>query len=43
MEHYQRLMGGQPKIADLLAMPVGAEPEFDPPKARIESRATDLA
>jgi prevent-host-death family protein len=43
MEHYQRLMGGQPKIADLLAMPAGADLEFDPPKARIESRAADLA
>jgi prevent-host-death family protein len=43
MEHYQRLMGGQPKIADLLAMPAGTDLEFDPPKARIESRAADLA
>ncbi len=40
---YQRLIGVQPKIADLLAMPTGADLEFDPPKARIESRAADLA
>ncbi len=43
IEDYQRLMGGQTKITDLLAMPVGADLEFDPPKARIESRAADLA
>ena len=43
MEDYQRLVGVQPKIADLLAMPVGAVLEFDPPKARIESRTIDLA
>ena len=43
MEDYQRLIGGQPRIADLLAMPVGADLEFDPPKARIESRTIDLA
>lgn len=43
MEDYQRLIGAQPKISDLLAMSVGADLEFDPPTARIESRAIDLA
>ena len=43
MEDYQRLVGAQPKISDLLAMSVGADLEFDPPTARIESRAIDLA
>lgn len=43
MEDYQRLIGAQPKISDLLAMSVGADLEFDPPKASIESRAADLA
>jgi PHD/YefM family antitoxin component YafN of YafNO toxin-antitoxin module len=43
IEDYQRLMGGQTKITDLLAMPAGADLEFDPPKVRIESRAADLA
>ena len=43
MEDYQRLIGGLPRIADLLAMPVGADLGFDPPKVRIEGRAADLA
>jgi hypothetical protein len=43
MEDYQRLIGGQPRIADLLVMPEGGDLEFDPPKARIESRAAELA
>jgi prevent-host-death family protein len=43
MEDYQRLIGGQPRIADLLAMPEGVDLEFDPPKAKIESRAAELA
>ena len=43
IEDYQRLIGGQPRIADLLAMPEGGDLEFDPPKARIESHPADLA
>jgi prevent-host-death family protein len=43
IEDYQRLVGGQPKITDLLAMTSEPDLDFDPPKARIESRAADLA
>ena len=31
-EEYQRIVGGQKSIADLLAMPEAAEIEFEPPR-----------
>jgi prevent-host-death family protein len=40
---YQRLAGGQRKIADALAMPGGGEIEFDPPRATINSRPADYS
>lgn len=33
-EEYERIVGGQKNIADLLAMPKAAEIKFDPPRLR---------
>ena len=43
IEDYQRIIGVQPRITDLLAMAPEPDLEFDPPKARIESHTADLA
>lgn len=43
IEDYRRLTGGPRKIADALAMPEGADIEFDPPRATIGIRPTDLS
>jgi prevent-host-death family protein len=45
MEHYQRLTGGsQEKIADLLAMPGGADADFEiPPLPRELARPANLS
>ena len=42
MADYQRLVGHQAGIADLLAMPDAADIELDPPKAVIHGRPADL-
>jgi prevent-host-death family protein len=43
MELYQRLTGNQGKIADLLAMPGGADADFEiPPLSRELARPADL-
>lgn len=42
-DEYKRITGGQTKIADLLAMPGGADIEFDFPPARDLAQAADLA
>lgn len=39
---YQALAGKGSTIADLLAMPVGPEIEFDPPRGRTLHRPADL-
>lgn len=43
IEEYQRLAGGQRKIADALAMPGGEDIAFEPPRAIIRSRPADLS
>ena len=43
MADYQRLLGHQSSIVELLAMPEAASVEFDPPKVMINSRAADLS
>jgi len=43
IEEYERLTGDRPKIADLLAMPVGEDIEFNPPRAVIGARAADFS
>ena len=43
IENYQRLAGGQRKIADALAMPGGEDIEFEAPRAKISSRSADLS
>jgi prevent-host-death family protein len=43
IEEYQRLAGGQRKIADALAMPGIADVEFDPPGITIGSRSADFS
>ena len=40
---YQRLVGGNRKIADALAMPGAEDIEFDPPRVTINSRSAGLA
>jgi prevent-host-death family protein len=40
---YQRLAGGRVSLAEALAMPVGEDIEFDPPKADIGLRIPDLS
>ena len=42
MADYQRLLGHQSSIAELLAMPEAASVEFTPPKVVINSRPADL-
>ena len=42
IEDYQRLTGGQRKIADALAMPGGEDVEFEAPRVEIKSRPADL-
>ena len=43
IEEYQRLTGGQRKIADSLAMPGAEEIEFNPPRLLLNSRPADLS
>lgn len=43
IEDYQRLIGGQKNIADLLAMPGAADAELVAPVMRDIARAADLA
>ena len=43
MADYQRLLGHQSSIAELLAMPQAASLEFDPPKLMINGRPADLS
>ncbi|HVT24107.1 MAG TPA: type II toxin-antitoxin system prevent-host-death family antitoxin [Rhizomicrobium sp.] len=43
IEDYQRLTGGQRKIADALAMPGSEDIEFEPPRATIKTRAARLS
>ena len=43
IEEYQRLTKQRRNIADSLAMPDIAEVEFEPPRATIETRPTDLS
>jgi prevent-host-death family protein len=40
---YQRLVGGNRKIADALAMPGAEDIEFDPPRVTINSRLAGLS
>jgi prevent-host-death family protein len=40
---YQRLIGGNRKIADALAMPGAEDIEFDPPRVTINSRSAGLS
>ena len=42
-EDYQRLTGQRRNIADALAMPDGADIEFEPPRATIEIRPADFS
>lgn len=42
IETYQRLAGGQRKIADALAMPGDEDFEFEAPRADIKIRPADL-
>ena len=42
-EDYQRLTRQRRNIADALAMPGGADDEFDPPRVSIEVQQADLA
>jgi prevent-host-death family protein len=42
IEDYQRLAGGQRKIADALAMPGDEDVEFEVPRAEIKVRPADL-
>jgi prevent-host-death family protein len=42
IEDYQRLAGGQRKIADALAMPGDEDVEFEAPRAEIKVRPADL-
>jgi prevent-host-death family protein len=43
IEEYQRITGGQRKIADALAMPGAAELEFEAPRATIVGRPADFS
>lgn len=43
IEDYQRLAGGNASIIDLLAMPGAEDIEFDPPRAKIQTRQVDLS
>jgi prevent-host-death family protein len=43
IEEYRRLTGGHRTIVEALAMPGLSEIEFEPPRARIDSRVPDLA
>jgi prevent-host-death family protein len=43
IDDYQRITGGQRKIADALAMPVPEEIAFDPPRVDIGVRPADLS
>ena len=40
---YQRLLGHQSSIVELLAMPEAVTVEFNPPRVMINSRAADLS
>ena len=42
-EDYQKICGGQPKIADLLAMPEAADMELDIPPIRDLARPADFS
>jgi prevent-host-death family protein len=43
VEDYQRLAGGQRKIADALAMPGVEDVEFEPARVEIKVRPADLS
>ncbi len=43
MADYQRLLGHQARISDLLAMPEAASVAFEPPKVVLGSRPADLS
>jgi prevent-host-death family protein len=43
LEDYQRLTGQRRNIADALAMPDGADIEFEPPRVAIETRPADFS
>jgi prevent-host-death family protein len=43
IEDYQRITGGDRKIADALAMPGVADIEFDPPRVNIGIRPADFS
>jgi prevent-host-death family protein len=43
IDEYLRITGGHRKIADALAMPDGADIEFDPPRADISLRPTEFS
>ena len=43
VEDYQRLTKQRRNVADALAMPGIAEIEFEPPRARVAVRPTDLS
>ena len=42
MEDYQRLVGGAPRITQLLAMHSALDVEFEPAKSDINTRLADL-
>lgn len=43
IEDYRRLAGEPRSLLDALSMPGLADIDFDPPRLRIESQATDLS
>ncbi len=43
IEDYRRLAGGRRNLLDMLSMPGLADIDFEPPRARIESRPPPLS
>lgn len=43
VENYQRLSGASSSIVDLLAMPEGADTDFEPPRASGLTKPVDLS
>ena len=43
IEDYRRLAGGRRSLLDMLSMPGLADIDFEPPRARIESRPPPLS
>lgn len=43
IEDYEKLIGGGPRLSDLLAMPGGEEIEFEPPRVSILVKPVDLS